>query len=266
MLLADQAAARGKIRSGSCPSTIWPMPPCKSWLRLVRAEAVACCAWEAPARMRKLRSWASDPRKSPVSTCTPTFAWAPAIATALNICAATWPSPRSPTTAYKNCRTAGSPCASSRPGEMATGAAKPRGAGVARVGPRPRRGTSHVVFTPYELIEKLIPLIPRPRRHLVRYHGILGPAAKDRAKVVPTPPAPPAPDATDAKQEGGDKAGNGEPRCPLFPNMPSSTPPLRPRSSRQLLVPGCTLRRRQSGRLLQSPHCALISWVYETSQ
>jgi hypothetical protein len=48
-----------------------------------------------------------------------------------------------------------------------------------------RDGTTHVVFTPHELIEKLIPLIPRPRAHLVRYHGILGPAAKDRAKVVP---------------------------------------------------------------------------------
>jgi hypothetical protein len=42
-----------------------------------------------------------------------------------------------------------------------------------------------VVFTPHELIEKLIPLIPRPRSHLVRFHGILGPAAKDREKVVP---------------------------------------------------------------------------------
>jgi hypothetical protein len=50
-----------------------------------------------------------------------------------------------------------------------------------------RDGTTHVVFTPYELIEKLIPLIPRPRTHLIRYHGILGPAAKDRAKVVPQP-------------------------------------------------------------------------------
>jgi len=50
-----------------------------------------------------------------------------------------------------------------------------------------RDGTTHVVFTPYELIEKLIPLIPRPRTHLVRYHGIMGPAAKDRAKVVPQP-------------------------------------------------------------------------------
>ena len=48
-----------------------------------------------------------------------------------------------------------------------------------------RDGTSHVVFTPHELIEKLIPLIPRPGSHLVRYHGILGPAANEREKVVP---------------------------------------------------------------------------------
>jgi hypothetical protein len=68
-------------------------------------------------------------------------------------------------------------------------------------------GTTHIVYTPHELIEKLIPLIPRPRCHLVRYHGILGPAAKDRAKVVPTPPAPPAPDTAAA-----DKAGTGESR------------------------------------------------------
>ena len=60
------------------------------------------------------------------------------------------------------------------------------------------------MFTPHELIEKLIPLIPRPRCHLVRYHGILGPAAKDRHKVVPTPPAPDA--------AGADKAGEGESR------------------------------------------------------
>jgi hypothetical protein len=46
-------------------------------------------------------------------------------------------------------------------------------------------GTTHVVFTPQELIEKLIPLIPRPRAHVIRYHGILGPAAKDRHKIVP---------------------------------------------------------------------------------
>jgi hypothetical protein len=58
------------------------------------------------------------------------------------------------------------------------------------------------VFTPHELIEELTPLIPRPRCHVVRYHGILGPAAKDREKVVPTSPVLPAPDA----------AGTGESR------------------------------------------------------
>jgi hypothetical protein len=75
-----------------------------------------------------------------------------------------------------------------------------------------RDGTSHIVFTPHELIEKLIPLIPRPRCHLVRHHGILGPAAKDRAKVVPTPTGQPAPDAVGVDKAGADKAGTGESR------------------------------------------------------
>jgi hypothetical protein len=75
-----------------------------------------------------------------------------------------------------------------------------------------RDGTTHIVFTPHELIEKLIPLIPRPRCHLVRYHGILGPAAKDRDKVVPTPPVPPAPETAGAEAAGDDKAGTGESR------------------------------------------------------
>jgi hypothetical protein len=70
-------------------------------------------------------------------------------------------------------------------------------------------GTSRIVYTPHELIEKLIPLIPRPRCHLVRYHGILGPAAKDRAKIVPTPPVLPAPDPDAAV---ADKEGTGESR------------------------------------------------------
>jgi Putative transposase len=46
-------------------------------------------------------------------------------------------------------------------------------------------GTEAVVFTPFELIERLLPLIPRPRKHTIRFHGILAPAAGYRAKVVP---------------------------------------------------------------------------------
>ena len=46
-------------------------------------------------------------------------------------------------------------------------------------------GTEAVAFTPFELIERLLPLIPRPRKHTIRFHGILAPAAGYRAKVVP---------------------------------------------------------------------------------
>jgi len=46
---------------------------------------------------------------------------------------------------------------------------------------------SGFVFTPGELIEKLAALVPAPRAHLVRYHGILGPAARARRNVIPCP-------------------------------------------------------------------------------
>jgi hypothetical protein len=62
----------------------------------------------------------------------------------------------------------------------------PDGRLALRLKQRWRNGTTHVVFTPHELIEKLIPLIPRPRAHGVRYHGVFGPAAEDRDKVVPS--------------------------------------------------------------------------------
>src|SRR5437867_4722950 len=48
-----------------------------------------------------------------------------------------------------------------------------------------RDGTAHAVFQPLEFIEKLCALVPTPRAHTVRYHGILGPAAKWRAFIVP---------------------------------------------------------------------------------
>ncbi len=48
-----------------------------------------------------------------------------------------------------------------------------------------RDGTTHVVFEPQELVEKLAALVPPPRFHLVRYHGILAPCASGRDRVVP---------------------------------------------------------------------------------
>jgi len=49
-----------------------------------------------------------------------------------------------------------------------------------------RDGTTHVVMTPQVLLERLAALVPRPRRHLVTYHGVLAPAAKARREVVPS--------------------------------------------------------------------------------
>jgi hypothetical protein len=52
-----------------------------------------------------------------------------------------------------------------------------------------RDGTTHVVMTDAELIEKLAALVPAPRFHLVRSFGILASAAKHRASIVPSPEA-----------------------------------------------------------------------------
>jgi hypothetical protein len=48
-----------------------------------------------------------------------------------------------------------------------------------------RDGTTHVIFQPLELLEKLAALVPAPRAHLTRYSGVLAPAAKWRVLIVP---------------------------------------------------------------------------------
>ena len=50
-----------------------------------------------------------------------------------------------------------------------------------------RDGTSHHVMTPMEFMQRLAALVPRPRLHLIRFHGVLGPNAKLRKAVVPAP-------------------------------------------------------------------------------
>ncbi|MEO1484045.1 MAG: transposase [Myxococcota bacterium] len=56
-------------------------------------------------------------------------------------------------------------------------------------------GTTEVVYEPHELIAKLVPLMPPPRAHQVRYHGILAPAASYREFVVPAAGGDGEPDA-----------------------------------------------------------------------
>ena len=48
-----------------------------------------------------------------------------------------------------------------------------------------RDGTSHLVLEPLEFMQRLAALVPRPRLHLTRFHGVLAPNAKLRSQVVP---------------------------------------------------------------------------------
>ena len=81
-----------------------------------------------------------------------------------------------------------------------------------------RDGTTHLVMSPLEFMQRLAALVPRPRLHLIRFgvritslrevsgpplreHGVLAPNAKLRAMVVPQVPEPPAQAAPPAKCE-----------------------------------------------------------------
>ena len=74
-----------------------------------------------------------------------------------------------------------------------------------------RDGTTHLVMSPPEFMQWLAALVPRPRLHLIRFHGVLAPSsitsAELRALVVPQEvpqapePAAPAQEAEPAQCE-----------------------------------------------------------------
>ena len=41
-----------------------------------------------------------------------------------------------------------------------------------------RDGTTHLVMSPLEFLQRLAALVPRPRLHLIRFHGVLAPNAR----------------------------------------------------------------------------------------
>ncbi len=51
-----------------------------------------------------------------------------------------------------------------------------------------RDGTTHLVMTPLVFMQRLAALVPRPRLHLIRFHGVLAPNAKLRPLEVPQGP------------------------------------------------------------------------------
>ena len=50
-----------------------------------------------------------------------------------------------------------------------------------------RNGTTHIVLSPLEFLSRLTSIIPRPRIHLIRFHGVFAPHCKYRSLIVPQP-------------------------------------------------------------------------------
>ena len=83
-----------------------------------------------------------------------------------------------------------------------------------------RDGTTHVIYEPLELIERLAALVPPPRFNRIRYSGVLAPTAAFRPMVVPQsevsvplrhagcPAAVPKTESGKAGEQGGRRARN----------------------------------------------------------
>ena len=65
----------------------------------------------------------------------------------------------------------------------------PDGRLLYRLKRRWRDGTTHVIYEPLDLVEKLAALAPAPRFNLVRYSGVLAPSAAWRPMIIPAAPA-----------------------------------------------------------------------------
>jgi hypothetical protein len=64
-----------------------------------------------------------------------------------------------------------------------------------------RDGATHLVMSPLEFMQRLAALVPRPRLHLFRFHGVLAPNARLRALVVLQGSEPAAPTTPRAECE-----------------------------------------------------------------
>jgi hypothetical protein len=64
-------------------------------------------------------------------------------------------------------------------------------------------GTTHIVMEPLEFMQRLAALVPRPRLHPIRFHGVLAPNAKLRSEIIPTPPEPATEPACDHARAQG---------------------------------------------------------------
>jgi hypothetical protein len=72
------------------------------------------------------------------------------------------------------------------------------------------------VMTPLETLARLAAIVPPPRYPLLRFHGVLAPRHRWRARVVPQPPSPAPRCKATARERGqeGEKGARAEVRAP----------------------------------------------------
>jgi hypothetical protein len=87
-----------------------------------------------------------------------------------------------------------------------------------------RDGTRQILFEPAQLLERLVPLIPAPGAHLVRYHGVLAPCAGWRHRVVPAGPRSSSDLRPTLHQEGPPKATTTPPESAGSSSFPRRYP------------------------------------------
>jgi hypothetical protein len=99
---------------------------------------------------------------------------------------------------------------------------RPDGGLALRLKTRWRDGTTHVLMEPHELLERLVPLIPPPRAHQVRYHGVLAPCASTRDRIVPGPRTTPGPavDGSEAEEPSAETIPTSVGMRPAGPETP----------------------------------------------
>jgi len=90
-------------------------------------------------------------------------------------------------------------------------------------------GTTHLVFDPLELLERLAALTPRPRINLVLYYGVFAPHARRRARVVAAARGDPGVVTSLGPARRGDKArGACSGPAHRAPGQPCGPPDVRP--------------------------------------
>lgn len=103
-------------------------------------------------------------------------------------------------------------------------------------------GSTHVLLDPLELIEKLCVLVPAPRTHLLRYHGVLAAHAAWRSLIVPR--------SAEAARHAARALAASEPARPLQGPAP---PPAEPKRLSWAAV--LVLKRVFAWDVLHCPRC-----------